>query len=198
MSIVHEEAERCRGRAPGRAELGNPDGAEATRPSTTMEDVAVELGDSPRWFPAPTGPPTKRQWPPAFVARAAQERGATAPIVVTPRHSHPLAWRPRADPSLSRAPYLPFPQGGRGVGQLFSTTPVLPATGLDKSRRRRRTRRRRWALWATLCFSNPGLKTGRTWRSSRPHTDLPIVLKGACWHPDDDARRAVLTQVSTG
>jgi isopentenyl diphosphate isomerase/L-lactate dehydrogenase-like FMN-dependent dehydrogenase len=138
-----------------------------------MEDVAVELGDSPRWFQLYW--PTDNDMAASFVARA-QDAGYSA-IVVT-LDTRILAWRPR---DLSRA-YLPFLKG-EGVANYFHD-PVF-RDGLEKPPEE--DPQAAVGLWATL-FSNPGLN----WEDLaflQAHTDLPIVLKGVL-HPDD-ARRAV-------
>jgi isopentenyl diphosphate isomerase/L-lactate dehydrogenase-like FMN-dependent dehydrogenase len=141
--------------------------------STTMEDVAAELGDSPRWFQLYW--PTDNDMAASFVTRA-KEAGYTA-IVVT-LDTRILAWRPR---DLARA-YLPFLKGD-GVANYFQD-PVFRA-GLERAPEE--DPQAAVGLWATL-FSNPGL----SWDDLaflQAHTDLPIVLKGVL-HPDD-ARRAV-------
>jgi lactate 2-monooxygenase len=170
MSIVHEEAERAVARAA--RELGIPM-VLSNAASTTMEDVAVELGDSPRWFQLYW--PTNNDMAASFVARA-KDAGYSA-IVVT-LDTRILAWRPR---DLSRA-YLPFLKG-EGVANYFHD-PVF-RDELDKSPEE--DPQAAVGLWATL-FSNPGLN----WEDLaflQAQTDLPIVLKGVL-HPDD-ARRAV-------
>jgi lactate 2-monooxygenase len=170
MSIVHEEAERAVARAA--CELGIPM-VLSNAASTTLEDVAVELGDSPRWFQLYW--PTNNDMAASFVARA-QDAGYSA-IVVT-LDTRILAWRPR---DLSRA-YLPFLKG-EGVANYFHD-PVF-RDGLEKPPEE--DPQAAVGLWATL-FSNPGLN----WEDLaflQSHTDLPIVLKGVL-HPDD-ARRAV-------
>jgi isopentenyl diphosphate isomerase/L-lactate dehydrogenase-like FMN-dependent dehydrogenase len=170
MSIVHEEAERAVARAA--RELGIPM-VLSNAASTTMEDVAVELGDSPRWFQLYW--PTDNDMAASFVARA-KDAGYGA-IVVT-LDTRILAWRPR---DLSRA-YLPFLKA-EGVANYFQD-PVF-RDGLEQSPED--DPQAAVGLWATL-FSNPGLN----WEDLaflQAHTDLPIVLKGVL-HPDD-ARRAV-------
>ncbi|HEY2601689.1 MAG TPA: lactate 2-monooxygenase [Thermoleophilaceae bacterium] len=170
MSIVHEEAERAVARAA--RDLGLPM-VLSNAASTTMEDVAAELGDSPRWFQLYW--PTDNDMAASFVTRA-KEAGYTA-IVVT-LDTRILAWRPR---DLARA-YLPFLKGD-GVANYFQD-PVFRA-GLERAPEE--DPQAAVGLWATL-FSNPGL----SWDDLaflQAHTDLPIVLKGVL-HPDD-ARRAV-------
>jgi isopentenyl diphosphate isomerase/L-lactate dehydrogenase-like FMN-dependent dehydrogenase len=141
--------------------------------STTMEDVAAELGDTPRWFQLYW--PTNNDVAASFVARA-KDAGYSA-IVLTV-DTRILAWRPR---DLSRA-YLPFLKG-EGVANYFQD-PVFRAT-LDQPPED--DPQAAVGLWASM-FSNPGL----SWDDLaflQAHTDLPILLKGVV-HPDD-ARRAV-------
>jgi lactate 2-monooxygenase len=170
MSIVHPEAERAVARA-ARA-LGIPM-VLSNAASTTMEDVAIELGDSPRWFQLYW--PTDNDMAASFVARA-KDAGYGA-IVVT-LDTRMLAWRPR---DLARA-YLPFLKG-EGVANYFHDPVFRDALKVPPEDDPQAA----IGLWATL-FSNPGL----TWDDLeflQAHTDLPIVLKGVL-HPDD-ARRAV-------
>jgi lactate 2-monooxygenase len=170
MSIVHQEAELAVARAA--RELGLPM-VLSNAASTTMEDVAAELGDSPRWFQLYW--PTSNELAASFVARA-EEAGYSA-IVVT-LDTRLLAWRPR---DLSRG-YLPFLKG-EGVAN-YLQDPVFRAA-LDKTPEE--DPQAAIGHWATL-FANPRLR----WDDLaflRDHTDLPIVLKGVL-HPDD-ARRAV-------
>jgi isopentenyl diphosphate isomerase/L-lactate dehydrogenase-like FMN-dependent dehydrogenase len=170
MSIVHEEAERAVARAA--RELGLTM-VLSNAASTTMEDVANELGDSPRWFQLYW--PTNNDLAASFVSRA-KDAGYSA-IVVT-LDTRLLAWRPR---DLSRA-YLPFLKG-EGVAN-YLQDPVF-RDALDKSPEE--DLQAAIGHWATL-FANPGL----TWDDLaflEDHTDLPILLKGVL-HPDD-ARRAV-------
>jgi len=170
MSIVHDEAEKAVARAA--KELGIPM-ILSNAASTTMEDVAIELEDTPRWFQLYW--PTDNELAASFVRRA-KDAGYRA-IVVT-LDTRLLAWRPR---DLARG-YLPFLKG-EGVAN-YLHDPVFrdalskpPEEDLQAA----------IGHWATL-FSNPGL----TWDDLaylQDHTDLPIVLKGVL-HPDD-ARRAV-------
>jgi lactate 2-monooxygenase len=170
MSIVHEEAERAVARAA--RELGLPM-VLSNAASNTMEDVAAELGDTPRWFQLYW--PTDNELTASFVSRA---KGAGYKALVVTVDTRLLAWRPR---DLSRA-YLPFLKG-EGVANYFHD-PVFrkalakpPEEDLEAA----------VGHWATL-FSNPYLN----WDDLaflQDHTDLPILLKGVL-HPDD-ARKAV-------
>jgi isopentenyl diphosphate isomerase/L-lactate dehydrogenase-like FMN-dependent dehydrogenase len=169
-SIVHKEAERAVARAA--RELGLTM-ILSNAASTTMEDVAVELGDSPRWFQLYW--PTNNEMAASFVRRA-KDAGYTA-IVVT-LDTRILAWRPR---DLARG-YLPFLKG-EGVANYFSD----PVFRDNLEQPPEDDPQAAVGLWATL-FSNPGLN----WDDLaflQDHTDLPILLKGVL-HPDD-ARRAV-------
>ncbi len=170
MSIVREEAELAVARAA--RELGLPM-ILSNAASTSMEDVASELGDSPRWFQLYW--PTNQELAASFVQRAG-EAGYSA-IVVT-LDTRLLAWRPR---DLASA-YLPF-LTAQGVANYFSD-PVFRGA---LERAPEEDAQAAIGLWATL-FANPGL----TWEDLaflQEHTDLPVVLKGVL-HPDD-ARRAV-------
>jgi lactate 2-monooxygenase len=170
MSIVHDEAEKAVARAA--KELGIPM-ILSNAASTTMEDVAIELEDTPRWFQLYW--PTDNELAASFVRRA-KDAGYRAVVVTL--DTRLLAWRPR---DLARG-YLPFLKG-EGVAN-YLHDPVFrdalskpPEEDLEGA----------IGHWATL-FSNPGL----SWDDLaylQDHTDLPIVLKGVL-HPDD-ARKAV-------
>ena len=170
MSIVHDEAELAVARAA--RELGVPI-VLSNAASTTMEDVASELGDSPRWFQLYW--PTDNELAASFVSRA---KDADYSAIVVTLDTRMLAWRPR---DLARA-YLPFLKG-QGVAN-YLEDPIFRAA-LDKSPED--DLQAAIGHWATL-FANPGL----SWEDLaflQAHTDLPIVLKGVL-HPDD-ARKAV-------
>jgi lactate 2-monooxygenase len=170
MSIVHPDAELAVGRAA--RELGVPM-VLSTAASNTIEDVAAELGDSPRWFQLYW--PTNDDMCASFVKRA--EAAGYGAIVVT-LDTRLLAWRPR---DLSRA-YLPFLKG-EGIANYLSDPVFRDVLGKDPMADHEAA----IGLWATL-FSNPGV----TWDDLaflQDQTDLPILLKGVL-HPDD-ARRAV-------
>jgi lactate 2-monooxygenase len=170
MSIVHEQAELPVARAARK--LGLPM-ILSNAASNSMEDVASELGDSPRWFQLYW--PTDQELAASLVKRAG-EAGYSA-IVVT-LDTRLLAWRPR---DLASA-YLPF-LAGEGVANYFSD-PVFRGA---LERTPEEDAQAAIGHWATL-FANPGL----TWDDLaflQDHTDLPVLLKGVL-HPDD-ARRAV-------
>jgi len=170
MSIVNDEAEKAVARAA--RELGIPM-ILSNAASTTMEDIAIELGDTPRWFQLYW--PTNNDVAASLVARA---RDAGYSAIVLTVDTRILAWRPR---DLARA-YLPFLKG-EGVANYFHDPAFRE--GLETSPEE--DPQAAIGLWASM-FSNPGL----TWDDLaflQDHTDLPILLKGVL-HPDD-ARRAV-------
>ena len=154
------------------AELGVPM-VLSTVSSHTLEDVAAEMGDSPRWF--------QLYWPnddaltKSFVQRA--EDAGYGAIVLT-LDTRILAWRPR---DLRNA-YLPFIRGDSIANYL--SDPVFRA-GLEKPPEEDlQPAIMRWMG----AFSYPTT----TWESLaflRDATQLPILLKGVV-HPED-ARRAV-------
>jgi lactate 2-monooxygenase len=170
MSIVHPDAELAVARAA--RELGVPM-VLSTAASNTIEDVAAELGDSPRWFQLYW--PTNDDMCASFVKRA--EAAGYGAIVVT-LDTRLLAWRPR---DLSRA-YLPFLKG-EGIANYLSDPVFRDVLGKDPMADHEAA----IGLWATL-FSNPGVTWGDL-AFLQDQTDLPILLKGVL-HPDD-ARRAV-------
>jgi lactate 2-monooxygenase len=145
----------------------------STAASNTIEDVAAELGDSPRWFQLYW--PTNDDMCASFVKRA--EAAGYGAVVVT-LDTRLLAWRPR---DLSRA-YLPFLKG-EGIANYLSDPVFRDVLGKDPMADHEAA----IGLWATL-FSNPGVTWGDL-AFLQDQTDLPILLKGVL-HPDD-ARRAV-------
>jgi len=170
MSIVNDEAEKAVARAA--RELGIPM-VLSNAASTTMEDVAIELGETPRWFQLYW--PTNNDVAASLVSRAG-DAGYSA-IVLT-LDTRILAWRPR---DLARA-YLPFLKG-EGVANYFHD----PAFRDGLENPPEDDPQAAIGLWASM-FSNPGL----TWDDIaflQDHSDLPIILKGVL-HPDD-ARRAL-------
>src|SRR5215217_1583621 len=170
QSIIHPEGELATARAA--AEVGVPH-ILSTASSYTIEQVASEMGDAPRWYQLywPNDPELTR----SFVARA--EQAGYSALVVTLDTSL-LAWRPR---DLTGA-YLPFLKG-IGTANYFSD-PVF-RRGLEKPPEE--------DLQAAVGhwignYSDPTV----TWERLamlREATELPIILKGI-QHPDD-ARRAV-------
>jgi isopentenyl diphosphate isomerase/L-lactate dehydrogenase-like FMN-dependent dehydrogenase len=174
LSIVHPDGERPVARAA--AGLGLPM-VLSNSASSTIEDVAGEMGDAPRWF--------QLYWPAdpelaaSFVGRA--EAAGYGAVVVT-LDTRLLAWRPRD----VAAAYLPFLRG-EGVA-IYYSDPVFRAK-LDAAPED--DPQAALGQWAAQ-FPNPGL----TWDDLgllREHTELPILVKGVL-HPDD-ARRAVAAGV---
>ncbi|MGZ4269532.1 MAG: alpha-hydroxy-acid oxidizing protein [Solirubrobacteraceae bacterium] len=170
LSILHAEAERAVARAA--AEVGIPM-CLSTAASTSMEDVAAELGDSPRWY--------QLYWPndpelAASLVRRAEAAGYEA-IVVT-LDTRMMPWRPQ---DIAGA-YLPFLLG-EGIAN-YTSDPVfrskLPADADDPTL----AAVQQWAM----VFPNPALDWDELPRL-RDHTSLPILVKGVL-HPHD-ARRAV-------
>jgi isopentenyl diphosphate isomerase/L-lactate dehydrogenase-like FMN-dependent dehydrogenase len=165
LSIIHPDGELAVARAAADAGVAM---VLSTAASSTIEDVADALGETPRWYQL--YPPTDPELGASFIARA--ERAGYQAIVVT-LDSLLMPWRPRD----LEAAYLPFLRG-TGIAQ-FTSDPVfraeleaapeddLPAT---------------IGLWARK-FANPGL----TWDKLdylREATRLPLILKGIL-HPDD-------------
>ena len=170
QSIVHDEGELAVARAA--RSLGVPM-VLSTAASTSMEDVADELGETPRWYQLYW--PNDRDLAASFVRRA--EAAGYGAIVVT-LDTPMLAWRPR---DLAGA-YLPFLKG-IGIAQ-FLSDPVF-REGLEKPPEE--DLQAAVGKWA-LTFSNPTL----TWddlQFLREHTGLPVLLKGIV-HAGD-ARKAV-------
>ncbi len=170
LSIVHEEAELAVARAAAEAHVGM---CLSTASSSTLEDVADELGDTPRWF--------QLYWPAdpeladSLLDRA-EAAGYTAVVVTLDTPT--IGWRPT---DLDTA-YLPFLEG-EGLANYF-TDPVFRA-GLDQPPEQDPgTAILRWVD----VFSDPG----HTWRDLADlvgRTDLPVLVKGVL--TPADARRAV-------
>jgi lactate 2-monooxygenase len=165
---THPDAERAVARAAAALGLCM---VLSTAASTSMEDVAAALGDSPRWYQLywPRDPELTR----SFLRRA--EASGYSAIVVT-LDTQLLAWRPR---DLSAA-FLPFLLG-EGVANYFSD-PVFRA-GLEKPPEE--DLQAAVMRWVSV-FSDPSM----TWDDLamiRVNTRLPILLKGIV-HPDDAAR----------
>jgi lactate 2-monooxygenase len=170
LDIVHPEGERAVARAA--SSLGVPM-VLSTAASTSIEDVASELGDCPRWFQLYW--PKDRDLAASFLRRA--EAAGYDAVVVT-LDTWLLGWRPR---DLQQA-YLPFLQA-HGVANYFSD-PVFRAALAAPPEDDVQTAILHWLgvfadhslIWDDLAFV-------------RSHTTLPVLVKGIC-HPDD-ARRAV-------
>jgi isopentenyl diphosphate isomerase/L-lactate dehydrogenase-like FMN-dependent dehydrogenase len=144
----------------------------STLASRTIEQVAAELGDTPRWF--------QLYWPrsepiTASFLRRAEDAGYSALVVTLDTFF--LGWRER---DLRRA-YLPFNQG-IGLANYFSD-PVFRAM---LSAPPEKDLAQAIARFGTL-YSNPTL----TWSDLtflRNHTRMPILLKGIL--AAEDARQA--------
>jgi isopentenyl diphosphate isomerase/L-lactate dehydrogenase-like FMN-dependent dehydrogenase len=169
QSILHKHAELAVARAA--ASLGWPM-ILSTVSSETMEDVAKELGECPRWF--------QLYWPrdddlaASFLHRA--EASGYSALVVT-LDTYLLSWRER---DIQNA-YLPFLKE-EGLANYLSDPVFQAAVGGSKAHPIKTLE------FFGRVFSDPS----RTWADLaklRATTRLPIVLKGVL-HPDD-ARRAV-------
>lgn len=170
LSILHPEAERAVARAA--ASLGVPV-VLSTVSSYTLEEVAAEMEDVPRWFQLYWG--RHREFTASLLHRA--EAAGYSALVVT-LDTMLLSWRER---DVQNA-YLPFLHG-EGLANYFSD-PVFRAA-LDEPPEENPTQA---VLYFAQIFSNPAL----TWDDLaflRETTRLPILLKGIL-HPDD-ARRAL-------
>ena len=168
QGIVHPEAEVASGHAA--AALGVPF-ILSTLSSRSMEDVAQAMGAAPRWFQLYWG---KDPEVTASMLQRAEKAGYSALVVTL--DTQMLAWRER---DLQNS-YLPFLLG-KGLanyftdpafrGQLAQPPEADPAAAIR--------------LWGAV-FSNTALN----WKDLdwlRPHTKLPIVLKGI-QHPGDGKR----------
>lgn len=170
LSIAHPDAELAVARA-SRA-TGVPL-VLSSAASTPLEEVAAELGETPRWY--------QLYWfdDRELVGSIVDRAGATGygAIVVT-LDTLMLGWRPR-DLSLG---YLPFLQG-EGLAQFFSD-PVFRAA-LDQPPEDDVLTA---SVRALSVFSNLGL----TWADLawlRDRTELPILVKGVL--TGEDARIAL-------
>jgi lactate 2-monooxygenase len=170
QSILHKDAELAVARA---ARSSGIPFILSSVSSTTMEDVAAEMGDVPHWF--------QLYWPKsdelaASFLRRAEQAGYGA-IVVT-LDTFLLSWRER---DIQNA-YLPFVHG-EGLANYFSDPVFRDAIGKDPKLHPVRA-----IEYFGEVFSDPS----RTWSdlaSLREHTRLPILLKGVL--DPDDARKAV-------
>jgi lactate 2-monooxygenase len=170
QGIVHPDGEMATARAA--AALGVPM-VLSTASSTTMEEVAEALGETPRWFQLYW--PSDRELAASFLDRAG--RSGYSAIVVT-LDTWLLGWRPR---DLDHA-YLPF-LFSQGIANYLSD-PVfrsrLPKPPEEDPQAA--------IMQFVGVFSDPSV----TWESLgflRENTRLPILLKGIL-HPDDAARAA--------
>ena len=170
LEIVHPDAERAAARAA--AAFGLPFTI-STLASHSLEAVAAEMGEAPRWF--------QLYWPrnsrlTRSLLRRAEDAGFSAVLVTL--DTKLLAWRER---DLENA-FLPFLQG-KGLTN-YTTDPVFrELLGADPEANVQTTVQ----TWSEV-YADPA----QTWdylAELREATELPIVLKGIL-HPDD-ARRAV-------
>jgi lactate 2-monooxygenase len=170
LSILNRDAERAVARAA--RSLGVPI-ILSTVSSTTMEDMASEMGEVPRWF--------QLYWPrndalaASFLHRA--EKAGYSAVVVT-LDTYLLSWRER---DIQNA-YLPFVHG-QGLANYYSDPVFREAIGGDPYLHPIRARE-----YFGKIFSDPS----RTWDDLsrlRQSTRLPMLVKGIL-HPDD-ARKAV-------
>ena len=170
LSIVHADAELAVARA---SKATGVPLILSSAASTSLEDVAAELGDAQRWFQL-------YWWSDRELAGSLVDRAGAAgygAIVVTV-DTLTLGWRDRD----LRNGYLPFLQG-EGLAQFFSDPrfrqrlEVPPADDLQTA-----------ALMALSAFPNLAL----TWDDLawlRERTELPILVKGVL--RADDARLAL-------
>lgn len=170
QSIVHPDGELAVARACAETGVGM---VLSTASSFTLEQVADEAGDAPRWF--------QLYWPKddelavSFVRRA-EESGFSA-IVVT-LDTLIIGWRPR---DLQTA-YLPFLHGV-GVANWFEDPHFRSLLDTPPEEDQPTA-----VLQFGAVFADPA-STWQRLEHLRAATDLPIVLKGI-QHPED-ARHAV-------
>jgi lactate 2-monooxygenase len=169
LSIAHEEGEIAVARAAARTGVPLVLSSAA---SHSLEEVAAEMGDAPRWFQLYWV--NDREVAVSLVERATAS-GYRA-IVVT-LDTLTLGWRPR---DLQRA-YLPFITG-EGCAQFFSD-PVF------RSRLARSPEEDLLSAAVTMLGTFPNL--GLTWEDLswlRGETELPLLVKGVL--TGEDALRA--------
>jgi isopentenyl diphosphate isomerase/L-lactate dehydrogenase-like FMN-dependent dehydrogenase len=165
QTLAHPEGELAVAR--GAAEVGVPLVASSAA-SYTIEEIAGELGDQPRWYQLYW--PRERELARSFVERA--EKAGYGAIVVT-LDTWLLGWRP-ADLSEAFLPFL-WGEGNRN----YLEDPVFGSLLEKKPEEDMQAAIGQWA-WQ---FANPKV----TWddlKWLRECTELPIVLKGIV-HPDD-------------
>ena len=169
QSILHPEAERATARAAAR--LGIPF-VLSTVSSVSMEEVAREMGDSPRWFQL--YPSRSREVMESLVSRA--EAAGYSLLVVT-MDTTMLGWRVR---DLQNA-YLPFLEGA-GIAN-YVTDPAF--------RRMLKNPPEEDLAASVQTFLSVYVNPAFNWEDLagiRRMTRLPMVVKGLT-HPDD-VRRA--------
>jgi lactate 2-monooxygenase len=170
LEIVHPQAERAVAQACAATGTAM---VLSTASSTSMEDVAGELGDAPGWYQLYW--PSDREMAASFLQRA--ETAGYSALVVT-LDTWQLGWRPR---DLAGA-YLPFLRA-QGMANYLSD-PVF--------RSRLAAPPEEDPQAAVLHFLSVFSDATLTWDDLaflREHTSLPLVLKGI--QDPDDARRAV-------
>jgi len=170
LSILHADAELAVARAAH--SIGIPI-VLSTLSSHTMEEVAVAMGDVPRWFQLYR--PKNHELTASFLHRA--EQAGYCALVVT-LDTYYMAWRER---DLQNG-YLPFLKG-EGLANYFSDPVFRAAVGSDP----RSNLPRALQLWGEF-YSDPSF----TWTDLaflRKHTRLPILLKGIL--SSEDARKAL-------
>ena len=170
LSIVHPDAELAVARA---SKATGVPLILSSAASTSLEDVAAELGDAPRWFQL-------YWWGDRDLAASLVDRAGAAgygAIVVT-LDTLTLGWRDRD----LRNGYLPFLQG-EGLAQFFSDPlfrerlAAAPEDDLQTA-----------SLMALAAFPNLGLRwTDLAWLRER--TELPVLVKGVL--TAEDARLAL-------
>jgi len=170
LSILHQEAELAVARAAART--GVPM-CLSTAASSTMEDVAAELGDTPGWYQLYW--PNDHELAESLVTRA---EGAGYGAIVVTLDTRMMPWRPR---DLNGA-YLPFLRG-EGIAN-YTSDPVFRSR-LDAPPEE--DMQAAIGHWAQV-FPNPTLGWDDL-AKLRGWTELPVLVKGVL-HPDD-ARRAV-------
>ena len=172
LSILHADAERAVARAA--AEVGIPM-CLSTAASSSMEDIASDLGDTPRWY--------QLYWPndielAASLVQRAEAAGYEA-IVVT-LDTRMMPWRPQ---DIAGA-YLPFLLG-EGIAN-YTSDPVFQSRLDPDAEDPKLAAIQQWAM----VFPNPTLDWDDLPRL-REHTSLPIIVKGVL-HADDARRAAAL------
>jgi lactate 2-monooxygenase len=170
LSIVHPEAELAVARACSATGVAP---VLSTVSSNTMEEVAAELGDTPRLFQL--YPSSDREIVKSLLARA--EAAGYSAVVVT-LDTTILGFRER---DLENA-YLPFLQG-EGLANYLTDPAFLAGLGRPPEEDPAAT-----ARYFLSIFGNPAL----SWKDIRfiqESTDLPVILKGVV-HPED-AREAL-------
>lgn len=168
--IIHPSGELATARAA--AALGVPL-VLSTVSSTPLEEVALAMGDVPRWFQLYW--PSERELAGSLIDRA--EAAGYGALVITLDAAF-LGWRPR---DLERA-YLPFLHA-EGLANYFAdpvfreSLDVPPEDDVPAA-----------VMRVAALFANPAL----TWEDlafARERTTLPIYLKGIL--DPEDARRAL-------